>query len=186
MRSRSLITIWPTIHFYSKLTISLLTILSETGPRPVRKLRMVAGRRPDLHSTERATGSSPCCCGWLELGPVTTCSWARGSLCVSSASLVLGVAILDFVDRLLPQPVEEDVLVLVIEVLIFFPFRELSTTLASSTAVGSSVMMGLSAMLLQAIEPKANAVMSNDGVMADGLEPRSVTRRFLQTENHKF
>ena len=28
MRSRSSLTIWPTIHFYSKLTISLLTILS--------------------------------------------------------------------------------------------------------------------------------------------------------------
>ena len=33
MRSLSLITIWPAIHFYSKLTISLLTILSKTGPR---------------------------------------------------------------------------------------------------------------------------------------------------------
>ena len=32
MRSLSLITIWPAIHFYSKLTISLLTILSKTGP----------------------------------------------------------------------------------------------------------------------------------------------------------
>ena len=32
MRSRWLITIWPAIHFYSKLTISLLTILSETWP----------------------------------------------------------------------------------------------------------------------------------------------------------
>ena len=35
MRSRWLITIWPTIHFYSKLTILLLlilTILSKTGP----------------------------------------------------------------------------------------------------------------------------------------------------------
>ena len=31
MRSRWLITIWPTIHFYSKLTISLLTILCKTG-----------------------------------------------------------------------------------------------------------------------------------------------------------
>ena len=34
MRSRWLIMIWPAIHFYSKLTISLLTILSKTGPRP--------------------------------------------------------------------------------------------------------------------------------------------------------
>ena len=32
MRSLSLITIWPAIHFYSKLTISLLTIFSKTGP----------------------------------------------------------------------------------------------------------------------------------------------------------
>ena len=36
MRSRSLITIWPTIHFYSKLTISLLTTVSKTGPRWTR------------------------------------------------------------------------------------------------------------------------------------------------------
>ena len=37
MRSRWLVTIWPTIHFYSKLTISLLTILSKTGPELYRQ-----------------------------------------------------------------------------------------------------------------------------------------------------
>ena len=40
MRSRLLITIWPAIHFYSKLTISLLTILSKTGPWSERLLHV--------------------------------------------------------------------------------------------------------------------------------------------------
>ena len=41
MRSLSLITIWPAIQFYSKLTISLLTILSKTGPSSAHNIQSV-------------------------------------------------------------------------------------------------------------------------------------------------